>query len=74
MSAVMDEEPTPPPGFEDWNWHRLPGGVIRWMPPRPQMPPRHAFLVFPHRRRLQWIMIGWLAFVLFCFLMAWVTR
>lgn len=71
---MLSEELIPPKGLEAYIPTRMNNGAVHWRPPRPMMPPHHAVLVFPHRRRFQWVIIGWLAFVLFCFWMAWVTR
>jgi hypothetical protein len=68
----MDEEPAPPPGYEDWKPQRARGGMIRWTPPPRSN--RSPFVQFPHKRRIQWLMVCWLAFVLFCFAMAYLTR
>ena len=74
MPLTDEEQLVAPRGLEDWIPTRMKGGAVLWRPPRPMMPPRHAALVFPHRRRFQWVMIAWLAFVIFCFWMAWATR
>jgi hypothetical protein len=48
------------------------GGMILWTPPPSCEEP--SFVQFPHKRRVQWLMVCWLAFVLFCFAMAYLTR